>query len=53
MKTLLLFALLLVAILASSNLVTLSLDCPEQYFLDVSSICIRPEFIESCLTYKT
>lgn len=45
--------LLMVGALASNNLIQLNSDCPEQHVPDVNRICIRPDFIEGCLTYKS
>lgn len=52
MRTVFLFLLAGVA-LSAANLVDLHVECPEQEVPDLSRICIKPNYIEGCLAYKT
>jgi hypothetical protein len=48
----LLFLLALSAV-SLGNLISLNTQCPEQSVPDVNKICIKPAYIEGCLTYKS
>jgi hypothetical protein len=42
---------LLAVNLAFSTLIGLSNQCSEQYVPDLNNVCIRPTYIEGCITY--